>query len=185
VRKYEEELATMLKELEHLHHLEKYYQDSTQATMFLRSEFQDTYGKFTNEQHLFTAGISYFQEDTLMVLMNCKVAEIIDYISAVQKGRDTKEHDIRVLRDNIIDRIRKVTEYWVKMAQEPQREIQEKLVDCERSWVKINWEMRDIGLPEFGSPEDFFNLHDIVKQHAEQDSVWMTEIAKVASMAPG
>jgi hypothetical protein len=31
-RKDEEELATALKELEHLRHLEKYYQDSTQAT---------------------------------------------------------------------------------------------------------------------------------------------------------
>jgi hypothetical protein len=34
----ERELATTLKELEHILHLEKYYQDSTQATMFLRSE---------------------------------------------------------------------------------------------------------------------------------------------------
>jgi hypothetical protein len=48
-RKYEEEMATVLKELEHLHHLEKYYQDSTQAMVFLRSEFQDAYNKFTNE----------------------------------------------------------------------------------------------------------------------------------------
>jgi hypothetical protein len=61
------------------------------------------------------------------------VVEIIDYISVVQKGRDVEEHDIQVLRDNIIDRIRKLVEYWVKMAQEPQREIQDKWVDCERS----------------------------------------------------
>jgi hypothetical protein len=52
-RRDENELATALKELEHLHHLEKYNQDSTQATMFLRSEFKDTYSKFTNERHLF------------------------------------------------------------------------------------------------------------------------------------
>jgi hypothetical protein len=64
----EEELATALKELEHLRHLEKYYQDSTQATVFLRSEFQDAYSKFTNERHLFTTGIVNFQEDTLMAL---------------------------------------------------------------------------------------------------------------------
>jgi hypothetical protein len=38
-KKDEEELATVLKELEHLRHLEKYYQDSTQATMFLRNKF--------------------------------------------------------------------------------------------------------------------------------------------------
>jgi hypothetical protein len=53
-RKYEEELVIVLKELEHLRHLEKYYQDSTQAMVFLRSEFQDAYGKFTNELHHFT-----------------------------------------------------------------------------------------------------------------------------------
>jgi hypothetical protein len=48
-RRDEKELAVALKELEHMHHLEKYYQDSTQATVFLRSEFQDAYEKFTNE----------------------------------------------------------------------------------------------------------------------------------------
>ena len=71
------------------------------------------------------------------------------------------------------------------MAQEPQREIQEKWTDCERSWVKINWEMKDIGLPKFGSPDYFVNLHDIVKQHAEQDSSWTVEIEKVANMVSG
>jgi hypothetical protein len=111
-----------------------------------------------------------------------QAVEIIYYISKVQNCRDAEEHGIRVLRDSSIDWIRKPVEYWVKMAHEPQWEIQEKWVDCERSWVKINQEMKDIGLPEFNSPEDFVNLHDIVKQHAEQDSVWTTEIEKVASM---
>jgi hypothetical protein len=64
----EREMVVALKELEHLCHLDKYYQDSTQATMFLRSEFQDAYSKFTNEWQLFTAGIVDFQEDTLMEL---------------------------------------------------------------------------------------------------------------------
>jgi hypothetical protein len=45
--------------------------------------------------------------------------------------------------------------------------------------------MKGIGLPEFGSPEDFVDLHDIVKRHAEQDSAWTLEIAQVESMAPG
>jgi hypothetical protein len=45
--------------------------------------------------------------------------------------------------------------------------------------------MKGIDLPEFGSLEDFVDLHDIVKQHAEQDSAWTTDIEKVASMAPG
>jgi hypothetical protein len=102
----------------------------------LRSEFQDAYGKFMNEWHLFTVGIAEFQGETLMVLATCKDVEIwydkahqeverIDYISMVQKGRDNEDHGIRVLRDNNIDRIRKATKYWVKMAQEPQWEIQE------------------------------------------------------------
>jgi hypothetical protein len=134
-RKYEEDLSTTLKELDHLCHLTKYYQDSTQATVFLRSEFQYVYGKFTNERHLFTTMIANFQEDTLMALETCKdverwyekahqAMERIDYITAVQKGQDAEEHSIRVLRDSNIDRIRKAVEYWVKMSQEPQREIQ-------------------------------------------------------------
>jgi hypothetical protein len=157
-RRDEKELANTLKELDHLHQLEKYYQDSTQATMFLRSEFQDAYDKFMNERHLFTTGIDDFQEDTLVALMTCKdverwyemahqAVERIDYINMVQKGRHVEEHDIRVLRDNVIDSMRKATKYWVKMAEEPQREIQEKWDDCEKSREKINWEMKDIGLP--------------------------------------
>jgi hypothetical protein len=35
----EEELAASLNELEHLRYLAKYYQDTTQAVVFLRSEF--------------------------------------------------------------------------------------------------------------------------------------------------
>jgi hypothetical protein len=38
-RKDKEEMVYSLKDLEHLHHLDKYYQDSTQAMAFLRSEF--------------------------------------------------------------------------------------------------------------------------------------------------
>jgi hypothetical protein len=48
-RRDEKELAVALKELEHLHHLEKYYQDSTHAMVFLRSESQEAYKKFTSE----------------------------------------------------------------------------------------------------------------------------------------
>jgi hypothetical protein len=67
-RKDEEEMAATLKELDHIPHLEKYYQDSTQDTVFLISEFQDAYDKFMSERHLFPAGIANFQEDTLMVI---------------------------------------------------------------------------------------------------------------------
>ena len=48
-----------------------------------------------------------------------QVVERIDYISAAQQGRDVEEHDIQVIRDSNIDRIKKSVEYWVKMAQEP------------------------------------------------------------------
>jgi hypothetical protein len=34
---------------------------------------------------------------------------------------------------NIIDQIRKAAEYWVKMDQEPQGEIQEKWYECKKS----------------------------------------------------
>jgi hypothetical protein len=116
----EEELVVALKELEHLCHLEKYYQDTTQAAVYLRSEFKEAYNKFTDERHLFTARIVELQEDTLMALATCKdmerwyekaqqAMERIDYISVVQKGRDTEEHDIWVLKESSIDRIRKST----------------------------------------------------------------------------
>jgi thioesterase domain-containing protein len=71
------------------------------------------------------------------------------------------------------------------MVKETQREIQEKWTDFERSLTKINREMRDIDLLEFGSHENFVDLHDIVKQHAEQDSSWTADIEKVANMALG
>jgi hypothetical protein len=91
----EEELSTTLKELEHLRHLVKYYQDTTQVMLFLRSEFQEAYSKFTDERHLFTTRIVELQEDTLMALSMCKdmerwyekahqAVERIDYINVVQ-----------------------------------------------------------------------------------------------------
>jgi DNA repair ATPase RecN len=45
----EKELAATLKELEQLHHLYKYYHDTTHAIVYLRSEFQEAYRKFTDE----------------------------------------------------------------------------------------------------------------------------------------
>jgi hypothetical protein len=73
----------------------------------------------------------------------------------------------------------------VKMSKEPQQDIQEKWADCERIWTSINREMRDISLPKFGTPEDFVDLHDIVKLHEKQDSSWTTKIEKVVNMALG
>jgi hypothetical protein len=108
-----------------------------------------------------------------MALVTCKDMEI------------WYEKSHQVLRDRSIDHIKKSVEYWVKMAQEPHQEIQEKWVECEKSWTKINRAMRDIDLPEFDTPDDFVDLHDIVKLHVEQDSSWAAEIEKVANMAPG
>jgi hypothetical protein len=62
------------------------------------------------------------------------------------------------------------------MAQEPHQEIQEKWVKCEKSWTNINQGMRDINLPEFDTLGDFVDLHEIIKLHAEQDSLWDVEI---------
>jgi hypothetical protein len=75
-RKYKEELVIALKDLEHMCHLEKYYHESTQTTIFLRSEFQNAYNKFMSERHLITAGIDEFQEDTLMAVVMFKDMEI-------------------------------------------------------------------------------------------------------------
>jgi hypothetical protein len=49
--------------------------------------------------------------------------ERIDYIREVQKGRDTEEHGIRVLMDSSITWIRKETEHWVRMVEEPKWKI--------------------------------------------------------------
>jgi hypothetical protein len=90
-----------------------------------------------------------------------------------------------VLKEISLDRVKKSIEYWEKMAREPHREIQEKWTKCDKIWIKINRVMKDIGLPEFGTPDDFVDLRDIVKSHDEQDSSWAEEIAKVSNIAPG
>jgi len=56
-------------------HLAIYYKESTQATIFLKSEFQDAYAQFTSKRHLFTACVVDYQEDTLMALETCKDVE--------------------------------------------------------------------------------------------------------------
>jgi hypothetical protein len=111
--------------------------------------------------------------------------ERIDYINVVQHGRYAKDHDIWVLKESNLDHIKKSVEYWVKMAQEPHLEIQEKWAKSEKSLTKIYWAMRDIDLPEFNTPNDFVDLRAIVKSLAEQDSSWAAEITKVADMVTG
>jgi len=72
---YEKELATTLKELEYVHHLVEYYQSTTHTVVYLRSEFEEAYNKFTHKWHLFSVKIVELQEDTLMALMTCKDTE--------------------------------------------------------------------------------------------------------------
>jgi hypothetical protein len=45
--------------------------------------------------------------------------------------------------------------------------------------------MRDIDLPEFDTLGDFFDFHDIVKLHVEQDSSWDVEIERMENMVSG
>jgi hypothetical protein len=90
-----------------------------------------------------------------------------------------------VLMDNSITRIHKAAKHWVSMVQEPQRKMKEIWVECEKIWEKINLEMKGINFPDFGPPEDFADLQDIVKQHAEQDMAWEIDISQTSSMIPG
>jgi len=41
--------------------------------------------------------------------------ESVNYIVAVQQGRNTEEHNIQVLKESSLDHIRKSIEYWAKM----------------------------------------------------------------------
>jgi hypothetical protein len=159
--------------------------------MFLRSEFIARM-----REHLFTGRIVDLEEDTLMAFAMCKdmerwyekekqVVERVDYISSIQQGSDTEEHDIQVLKERSLDRIRKSGEYWEKISQEPHHEIQEKWAKCEKTWIKIIQVMKDIRLPEFITLDDFVDLCEIVKSHTEKDSAWTKEIAKVTNMEPG
>ena len=60
-----------------------------------------------------------------------------------------------------------------------------KWAKCERNSIKINKEMKDIGVPKFGTPDKFIYLSDIFKSHTEQDSSWVEELAKVTDTTPG
>jgi hypothetical protein len=45
--------------------------------------------------------------------------------------------------------------------------------------------MKDSGLPEFGTPDEFINLSDVFQTHAEQDSLWVEECTKITDARPG
>jgi hypothetical protein len=56
---------------------------------------------------------------------------------------------------------------------------------CKKHWDKINKIMKDVRLPEFGTPDNFIDLSDMVKLHVEQDSLWTEESAKIADARSG
>ena len=45
--------------------------------------------------------------------------------------------------------------------------------------------MKDIGLLEFGTPDNFVDLCNIVKFNTKQDLLWVEDLAKVADTMPG
>jgi hypothetical protein len=72
-----------------------------------------------------------------------------------------------VLSESSLDHIKRSAEYRDKMSREPHQEIQEQWDKCEKHWGKINKAMKDIGLPEFGTPNDITDLHDIIESHSK------------------
>ena len=65
-KRYEREVASMKKELDHLRHQVEYYQNSTQAVVLFKCEFWEMYAQFISERDIFISHIIDFQEDTLM-----------------------------------------------------------------------------------------------------------------------
>jgi hypothetical protein len=54
-----------------------------------------------------------------------------------------------------------------------------------QKWDKINEKTREIQFPEFGSPEDFQNISDIVKQHVESDQKYESNVLKITTLVRG
>jgi hypothetical protein len=59
-RRDEKELADTREELEHLHHLVKYYKGATHTTLYLKDEFNKVYNEFKKERHMLTKNIVKF-----------------------------------------------------------------------------------------------------------------------------
>jgi hypothetical protein len=45
--------------------------------------------------------------------------------------------------------------------------------------------MKEAGLPEFDTPDNFTDLSNMVKLHAEQDVLWTEEFTKIADAKLG
>jgi hypothetical protein len=59
-RRDKKELATTLKELEHLCHIIEYYKGTMQTVVYLKGEFIGFYNEFKKERHLLTENIVEF-----------------------------------------------------------------------------------------------------------------------------
>jgi hypothetical protein len=91
-----------------LHNLANYYKGATQTVVYLKDEFNKVYDKFKKERHMLILNIVEFLEDILMELATCKemerwyekaqqVVERLEYIEAIQKGREKEDHDIQLV----------------------------------------------------------------------------------------
>jgi hypothetical protein len=56
---------------------------------------------------------------------------------------------------------------------------------CNKNWGKIKKIMKDVELPEFSTPDNFIDLNNVVKMHAEEDALWTEEFTKIADAKPG
>jgi hypothetical protein len=45
--------------------------------------------------------------------------------------------------------------------------------------------MKDSGLPELDTPDEFIKLSDVFKTHTEQDSLWAEQCTKIVDARPG
>jgi hypothetical protein len=79
----------------------------------------------------------------------------------------------------------KSVKYWANMTQDPHREIQEQWAKFLKHWGKINKVMKDVGIPEFGTLNEFTNLSNVFKTHSIQDSLWAEECTKISNAKLG
>jgi hypothetical protein len=114
-----------------------------------------------------------------------QVVERLEYIEVVQQGRDKEKYGIQMKGKISLNRMNRSAEYWAKMSRDPHQEIQEQWTRCKKHWDKINKIMKFFELPEFGTPDNFIDLSDMVKLHVEQDVLWTKEFSKIVDAKLG
>jgi len=111
--------------------------------------------------------------------------ERLEFVEAIQKFREKEDHGIWLVSKSSLNHMKRSVEYWAKMSRIPHEEIQEQWAKCQKHQDKINKIMKDIGLPEYGTPDMFINLNEIIKLCAEHDASWAEECAKITDAKPG